>query len=158
MYIAMVHYMHFLFWKWYNNKILSKMHSCSISLPRLSLNTKLYSLSLSSRSRLYSLGSTANRLALTHSTFALAQMQPRWQRFLRHSQYLACFVMVVFGSLSFRPALVSRQEACGHGLWNLVWYGLIHEFFCSKPFDERIGVHGSKMHFQWEAGFWDLLL
>ena len=119
----------------------SHYYTCSGNIPPTTvLKTMFQSLSVSPKTRLHSLGSAAQRQAMTHLTFARAQMQPRCQRFLRYSQYLACFVMVVFGSLSFRPALVSRQEACGYGLWNLVWYGLIHEFFYSKPFDERIGV------------------
>ena len=81
-------------------ELWAKCTHVRLTLSSLSLNIRLYSLSLSSGTRRHSLGSAAHRQTMTHFTFALAQMQPRWQRFLRHPQYLTCFVMFGFGSLS----------------------------------------------------------
>ena len=74
-----------------------------------------------------------------------------------HSTWLVLLCLVLGPCPSWR-VLVSHQEACGHGLRDLVCQGVIHELFHSKPFDEGIGTHGSKMHFQWGSDFWDLLL
>lgn len=56
----------------------SHYYTCSGNIPPTTvLKTMFQSLSVSPKTRLHSLGSAAQRQAMTHLTFARAQMQPR---------------------------------------------------------------------------------